>query len=70
MILYSISQIEDISKVKDSNIYNKFENNFKETDWAKIIDGIHFRPDDEKNSILNAFANKIFPQIKIVEKSA
>ena len=70
MILYSISQIEDISKVKDSNIYNKFENNFKETNWAKTIDGIHFRPDDEKNSILNAFANKIFPQIKIVEKSA
>ena len=70
MILYSISQIEDIGKVKESNIYTKFESNFKETDWAKTIDGIHFRPEDEKNNILLTFANKIFPQIKIVEKTA
>jgi len=70
MILYSISQNEDLSKVKDSDIFKKFESDFKDTDWEKLIDSINFRPEDEKNKILLTFANKIFPQIKIVDKTA
>ena len=70
MVLYSISENEDLSKVKESAIFKKYENDFKETDWDKTIDGINFRPEDEKNKILLTFSNKIFPPIKIVEKTA
>ena len=70
MVLYSISENEDLSKVKESAIFKKYENDFKETDWDKTIDGINFRPEDKKNKILLTFSNKIFPPIKIVEKTA
>ena len=69
-ILYSVSKNDEISNVKDHNIYKKYESNFKETDWEKTIDNMNFRPEDEKNNILLFFANKMFPQIKIVEKIA
>ena len=70
MILYAISQNEELSKVKENHIYKKYENDFKEKKWESIIDNIHFKPEDEKNNALLTFANKIFPQIKIVEQTA
>ena len=38
--------------------------------WQDVINSIHLDKEDEKNNILNKFASKIFPQIKIVEKIA
>ncbi len=70
MILFSISKNEDISKVKDHSIYKKYENDFKEINWEKTVNNIHFRPEDEKHNNLLEFSNKMFPNIKIVEKSA
>ena len=70
MILFSISKNEDISKVKDHPIYQKYENDFKEINWEKTVNNIHFRPEDEKHNNLLEFSNKMFPNIKIVEKSA
>ena len=69
-ILYSISKNDDISKVKEHNIYKKYENDFKETNWEKTIHSMHFRPEDTKHTNLLEFSNKIFPNIKIVEKTA
>jgi adenylate cyclase len=69
-ILYSISKNDDISKVKEHNIYKKYENDFKETNWEKTIHDIHFRPEDSKHTNLLEFSNKMFPNIKIVEKTA
>ena len=70
VILYSISKNDDISKVKEHNIYKKYENDFKETNWEKIIHSMHFRPEDTKHTNLLEFSNKMFPNIKIVEKTA
>ena len=69
-ILYSISKNDDISKVKEHNIYKKYENDFKETNWEKTINNMHFRPEDTKHTNLLEFSNKMFPNIKIVEKTA
>ena len=69
-ILYSISKNDDISKVKEHNVYKKYENDFKETNWEKTIHDIHFRPEDSKHTNLLEFSNKMFPNIKIVEKTA
>ena len=69
-ILYAISKNEDISKVKEHNIYKKYENDFKETNWEKTIHNMHFRPEDTKHTNLLEFSNKMFPNIKIVEKTA
>ena len=70
IILYSISKNDDISKVKEHNIYKKYENDFKETNWEKTINNMHFRPEDTKHTNLLEFSNKMFPNIKIVEKTA
>ena len=70
MILFSISKNDDISKVKDHPIYQKYESDFKEINWEKTVSNIHFRPEDEKHNNLLEFSNKMFPNIKIVEKSA
>ena len=69
-ILYSISKNDEISKVKEHNIYKKYENDFKETNWEKTIHNMHFRPEDTKHTNLLEFSNKMFPNIKIVEKTA
>ena len=69
-ILYSISKNEEISKVKEHNIYKKYESDFKETNWEKTIHNMHFRPEDSKHTNLLEFSNKMFPNIKIVEKTA
>ncbi len=70
MVLYSISQMEDLSKVKEHSIFKKHEEKYNLINWKTEIDGIHFRPEDEKNNILITFSNKLFPNIKIVEKTA
>ena len=70
MILYSISQNEELSKVKENHIFKKYESNFTDKNWENVINSIHFKPEDEKNNLLLTFANKIFPQIKIVEQTA
>ena len=39
-------------------------------DAEKTIDNMHFRPEDTKHTNLLEFSNKMFPNIKIVEKTA
>ena len=36
----------------------------------KNINNMHFRPEDTKHTNLLEFSNKMFPNIKIVEKTA
>ena len=48
----------------------EYENDFKETNWEKTIHNMHFRPEDTKHTNLLEFSNKMFPNIKIVEKTA
>ena len=70
MACLSQSELTDISSIKDNPFFNKYKIKFKDSNWQDVINSIHLDKEDEKNNILNKFASKIFPQIKIVEKIA
>ena len=70
IILYSIAQENGIHKIKESDIFKKYEGSFKNLNWEDVIDSIRFKPEDKKVNFLLAFANKIFPKLKIVDKTA
>ena len=70
IILYSISKVNGIHKIKESDIFKKYEGSFKDINWKDVIDSIRFKPEDKKINFLLAFANKIFPELKIVDKTA
>ena len=70
IILYSIAKENGIHKIKESDIFKKYEGSFKNLNWEDVIDSIRFKPEDKKVNFLLAFANKIFPKLKIVDKTA
>ena len=70
MGIFSQAQLTDISNIKDNDLFKKYQSTFKDVNWSEKVNGLHLHEEDEKNEKLNTFANKIFPQLKIVEKSA
>ena len=70
MILYAISKNEDLTKVKEHKVFKDYHEKFKDTNWKECVEGIRFKPEDENNNLLIEFAQKIFPNLSVVEKTA